>query len=170
MDAAATLADLDGLPADGLTELDELAYALPTVDALNIGLAGTYAALMRSTTREPNAGPRTSGRRRKPSVLVHQVSIDDLEPERVVRPAWAGDVKLSAVKVKRLMDSDVKVIASEDICEAMDVDGKVSQTDYGRCGGMLSGRLGPNKFVVDYSKGLRSKCKRHRCMKRRPFL
>ena len=65
MDAAATLADLDGLPADGLTELDELAYALPTVDALNIGLAGTYAALMRSTTREPNAGPRTSGRRRR---------------------------------------------------------------------------------------------------------
>ena len=45
----------------------------------------------------------------------------------------------------------------------MDVDGKVSQTDYGRCGGMLSGRLGPNKFIVDYAKGLRSKCKRHRC-------
>ena len=94
MDAAATLADLDGLPADGLAELDELAYALPTVDTLNIGLAGTYAAIMRSTTREPNAGPRTSGRRRKPSVLVHQVSIDDLEPERVVRPAYETSVEL----------------------------------------------------------------------------
>ena len=38
-----------------------------------------------------------------------------------------------------------------------------TQDDYGRCGGMLSGRLGPNKFCVDYERQIRSKCKRLRC-------
>ena len=111
--------------------------------------------------------PRTSGRRRKPSVLVHQVSVDEddggLYVQPAPRPVYQGGVRLSALRVKQLVDSDRTTLDRDEICEAMDVDGKVSQTDYGRCGGMLSGRLGPNKFIVDYAKGLRSKCKRHRC-------
>ena len=135
-------------------KLDAVVKPEPTIDALNIN---TYAG----------PPPRTSGRRRKPSVLVHQVSVDEddggLYVQPAPRPVYQGGVRLSALRVKQLVDSDQATLDRDEICEAMDVDGKVSQTDYGRCGGMLSGRLGPNKFIVDYAKGLRSKCKRHRC-------
>ena len=137
-----------------LQELDAVVKPEPTIDALNVN---TYAG----------PPPRTSGRRRKPSVLVHQVSVDEddggLYVQPAPRPVYQGGVRLSALRVKQLVDSDRTTLDRDEICEAMDVDGKVSQTDYGRCGGMLSGRLGPNKFIVDYAKGLRSKCKRHRC-------
>ena len=137
-----------------LKELDAVVKPEPKIDALNIN---TYAG----------PPPRTSGRRRKPSVLVHQVSVDEddggLYVQPAPRPVYQGGVRLSALRVKQLVDSDQATLDRDEICEAMDVDGKVSQTDYGRCGGMLSGRLGPNKFIVDYAKGLRSKCKRHRC-------
>ena len=56
----------------------------------------------------------------------------------------------------------------EELCAALDAGGpNQTQGDLGRCGGMLSGRLGPNKFRVDYESMLRSKCKGLRC--KRPF-
>ena len=156
-DAAALDASILPTMAAAEATLQELDAAKPEpapVDALNIN---TYAG----------PPPRTSGRRRKPSVLVHQVSVDEddggLYVQPAPRPVYQGGVRLSALRVKQLVDSDQATLDRDEICEAMDVDGKVSQTDYGRCGGMLSGRLGPNKFCVDYERQIRSKCKRLRC-------
>ena len=73
-------------------------------------------------------------------------------------------VKLSAVKVKQLLMTDKADMRGEELCAALDAGGpNQTQDDYGRCGGMLSGRLGPNKFCVDYERQIRSKCKRLRC-------
>ena len=58
----------------------------PAIDEANIN---TYAG----------PPPRTSGRRRKPSVLVHQVSVDEddggLYVQPAPRPAYQGGVRLS---------------------------------------------------------------------------
>ena len=78
-------------------------------------------------------------------------------------------VKESAVRVQALVQTAPQTLDGAAICAAIDADGlgALSQDDYGRCGGMLSGRLGPNRFITDYTKGLRSRCKHHRCA--RPF-
>ena len=111
-----------------LQELDAVVKPEPQIDALNVN---TYAG----------PPPRTSGRRRKPSILVHQVSVDEddggLYVQPAPRPVYQGGVRLSALRVKQLVDSDRTSLDRDEICEAMDVDGKVSQTDYGRCGGCL---------------------------------
>ena len=74
--------------------------------------------------------PRTSNRRRKPSVLVHQVSVDEddggLYVQPAPRPVYQGGVRPSALRVKQLVDSDRATLDRDEICEAMDVDGKVS--------------------------------------------
>jgi len=104
-----------------------------------------------------------------------RVLISGVKPEaapRVAAPPGATalpgrppvPVKLSAVKVKQLLASEKADMRGEELCAALDAGGPgQSQDDYGRCGGMLSGRLGPNKFCVDYERQIRSKCKRLRC-------
>ena len=69
-----------------LQELDAVKPEPAPVDALNIN---TYAG----------PPPRTSGRRRKPSILVHQVSVDEddggLYVQPAPRPVYQGGVRLS---------------------------------------------------------------------------
>ena len=96
---------------------------------------------------------------------------DVLQAARALAPPPPGSkktgpvpVKLSAVKVKQLLMTDKADMRGEELCAALDAGGpNQTQDDYGRCGGMLSGRLGPNKFCVDYERQIRSKCKRLRC-------
>ena len=58
-------------------------------------------------------------------------------------------LKLSAVKVKQLLMTDKTDMRGDELCAALDAGGpNQTQGDLGRCGGMLSGRLGPNKLVA----------------------
>ena len=93
--------------------------------------------------------------------------------------------KFPATLVRKLIQADPSELDHRAVCQAMDHENCTTQVDHGRCGGMLAGasaasaarysetelmfsfppagRLGPNRYVGEYSKDGRSKCKLHEC-------
>ena len=77
--------------------------------------------------------------------------------------------KESARMVRQLVRTDREKLDLETVRDALRTDPIKDQADHGRVGGMLAGRIGENKYVVEYATDCRAKCKLFSC-KRSLFL
>jgi len=77
--------------------------------------------------------------------------------------------KKSARMVRQLVRTDQPLLDLEIVRDALRTDPVKDQADHGRVGGMLAGRIGENKYVVEYATDCRAKCKLFSC-KRSLFL
>ena len=77
--------------------------------------------------------------------------------------------KESARMVRQLVRTDQPLLDLEIVRDALRTDPVKDQADHGRVGGMLAGRIGENKYVVEYATDCRAKCKLFSC-KRSLFL
>ena len=71
--------------------------------------------------------------------------------------------------VRQLVRTDREKLDLETVRDALRTDPIKDQADHGRVGGMLAGRIGENKYVVEYATDCRAKCKLFSC-KRSLFL